>query len=323
MKTALICGVSGQDGAYLARWLLSKGYRVYGGSRDAQASSFANLHRLGIVQDVQTLSLSLKDFRNVLQVLEQVQPDEVYNLSGQSSVALSFEQPIETLESITVGTTHLLEAVRLMGAGDGSIRFYNAGSSECFGDHGQAAVDETSAFRPRSPYAAAKAAAHWLVANYREAYGLYACTGILFNHESPLRPPRFVTKKIVSAAARIAGGSKERLVLGNLGIIRDWGWAPEYVEAMWLLLQQDRPDDFVIATGQSFPLRAFVAQAFSLLDLAWEEWVEVDERLFRPLDLLQGYASPQKAARLLSWSARSAMPQVVSLMLAGERHEAG
>lgn len=193
MKTALICGVSGQDGAYLAQLPLSKGYRVYGSSRDAQASSFGNLHRLGIAQEVHTLSLSLKDFRNVLQVLERVQPDEVYNLSGQSSVALSFEQPIETLESITVGTTNLLEAIRLMGSGKGSIRFYNAGSSECFGDHGDAVVDETSAFRPRSPYGAAKAAAHWLVANYREGYGLFACTGILFNHESSLRPARFVT----------------------------------------------------------------------------------------------------------------------------------
>ena len=227
-KTALICGVSGQDGAYLARLLLQKGYVVYGGSRDAQGSSFANLHRLGIFEQVKCLSINLQDFRSVLQAVSDVQPDEVYNLAGQSSVALSFEQPVETLESIATGTLNMLEAIRFLGR---PVRFYNAGSGECFGNAGPAPVNEETPFRPCSPYGVAKATAFWELANYRQAYDLYACTGILFNHESPLRPTRFVTGKVISAVSRIAGGSQERLCLGNLDVERDWGWAPEYVEA--------------------------------------------------------------------------------------------
>ena len=191
--------------------------------------------------------MALKDFRSVLQALIKVEPDEVYNLAGQSSVGLSFQQPVETLESISVGTLNLLEAIRFTGK---PIKFYNACSSECFGDIADAA-DESTPFRPRSPYAVAKAAAFWEVANYREAYNILAYSGILFNHESPLRPARFVTKKIVTAACRIAAGSREKLKLGNIAIQRDWGWAPEYVEAMWLMVQQDNPDDFVIATGET------------------------------------------------------------------------
>ena len=232
MKKALICGVSGQDGAYLAQLLLNEGYEVWGTSRDAQISSFRNLDVLGIKEQVKLVSMSLTDFRSVLQVLTRSQPDEVYNLAGQTSVGLSFEQPVETLESIATGTLNLLEAIRLeairfLGA---SIRFYNASSSECFGDTGGQAADENTPFRPRSPYAVAKAAAFWEVANYREAYGLFACSGILFNHESPLRPERFVTQKIVASACRIAKGSNEILSLGNIEIRRDWGWgwAPEY-----------------------------------------------------------------------------------------------
>ncbi|HEY9599617.1 MAG TPA: GDP-mannose 4,6-dehydratase, partial [Cyanophyceae cyanobacterium] len=223
MKRALICGVSGQDGAYLAKLLLDQGYTVCGTSRDAQISSFRNLVSLGIRDQIKLESAVLTDFRSVLQVLMKVQPDEIYNLAGQSSVGLSFEQPVETLESISIGTLNLLEAIRFTGA---PIKFYNAGSSECFGDIGDQAADEMTPFRPRSPYAAAKAAAFWQVANYREAYGIFACSGILFNHESPLRPQRFVTQKIVSAACRIAKGSQEKLYLGNVNIQRDWGWAP-------------------------------------------------------------------------------------------------
>ena len=218
--TALICGVSGQDGGYLARSLIGQGYTVVGTSRDAQVNSFANLDRLGIRDRVRLKSMSLTDFRSVLTVLAAVEPDEVYNLAGQSSVGLSFEQPVETLESISMGTLNLLEGIRFLGR---PIRFYNAGSSECFGDTGDRPADERTAFRPRSPYAVAKAAAVWQVANYREAYGLFACSGLLFNHESPLRPERFVTQKVIRAACRIAGGSGEALVLGDLGIARDWG----------------------------------------------------------------------------------------------------
>jgi GDPmannose 4,6-dehydratase len=314
-KTALICGVSGQDGAYLSELLLRKGYVVYGASRDAQVSSFGNLARLGIRDRVQLESVTITDFRSVLQTLRRVQPDEVYNLAGQSSVGLSFDQPVETLESISIGTLNLLEAIRFTGR---PIRLYNAGSSECFGDTGGRRANEESPFRPRSPYAVAKAAAFWEVANYREAYSLYACTGVLFNHESPLRPRRFVTRKIVSTACRIAAGSGETLRLGNIAVERDWGWAPDYVVAMWLMLQQPEPEDFVIATGTTRPLRDFVRLAFSQVGLDWEEHVVSDPALFRPTDLAAGYADPSKAATKLGWRAEHSMEDVVRLMVEAE-----
>jgi GDPmannose 4,6-dehydratase len=316
-KTALICGVSGQDGAYLARLLLEHGYTVHGASRDAQASTFRNLRKLGLLDAVRLESLTINDFRSVLQALHRVRPDEVYNLAGQSSVALSFEQPVETLESISVGTLNLLEAIRFT---ERPIRFYNAGSGECFGDTREPA-DESTAFRPRSPYAVAKSAAHWEVANYADAYGLYACTGILFNHESPLRAERFVTKKIVAAACRISRGSGERLRLGDLSVQRDWGWAPEYVEAMWKMLQQDGPATYVIATGTSHTLKQFVAQAFVEVGLDWHDHVDVDKRLFRPADITFASANPSLARERLGWSARAKMPDVVRMMIAAELAE--
>src|SRR5947209_591969 len=230
MKRALICGVSGQDGAYLAKLLLEKGYHVVGTSRDAQVANFGNLDRLSIRDQVELESMVLTDFRSTLQTIKKAKPDEVYNLAGQSSVALSFQQPVETMDSISVGTLNLLEAVRFLGS---EIRVYNASPSECFGDTGAEAASEQTPFHPRSPYALAKAVAHWAVVNYREAYGLFAANGILFNHESPLRPERFVTKKIVCAACRIRAGRQKAVKLGNLAIQRDWGWAPEYIEAMW------------------------------------------------------------------------------------------
>ncbi|MBI3298610.1 MAG: GDP-mannose 4,6-dehydratase [Elusimicrobia bacterium] len=316
MKTALICGVSGQDGPFLARFLLDKGYRVVGTSRDAQISSFANLDRLGIRGRVRVESASLNDFRSVLQVLARSKPDEVYNLAGQSSVSLSFEQPVETLESISVASLNLLEAIRFTGQ---STKLYNAGSSECFGETGEAPADESTPFRPRSPYAVAKSAAFWQVANYREAYGLFACSGILFNHESHLRPVRFVTKKIVAAACRIASGGEGKLTLGNIKVRRDWGWAPEYVEAMWLMLQRDHPEDYVIATGETNSLEDFVAAAFAEVGLDWREHVEIDSRLLRPSDIAVGRANPAKAARELGWKARLRMRDVARAMVEEER----
>lgn len=313
-KKALICGVTGQDGSYLSKLLLEKGYEVHGASRDAQASSFANLAALGLRERVHQLSVNVTDFRSVLQALERVRPDEVYNLAGQSSVGLSFEQPVETLESVGLGTLNLLEAIRFTGR---PIHFYNAGSGECYGNCAQPANESTS-FRPRSPYAVAKAAAYWEVANYREAYGLYACTGILFNHESPLRPERFVTRKIVAAACRIANGSKEKLRLGNVHILRDWGWAPDYVEAMRLMLQRPDPEDFVIATGESRSLEHFVELAFREAGLKWKDHVEVDPALYRPTDLDFGRADPRKAAGVLGWTARHRLPEVVRMMIAAE-----
>lgn len=312
MKRALICGVSGQDGAYLAKLLLDGGYTVCGTSRDAQISSFRNLVRLGIRDKIKLESAALTDFRSVLQVLMKTQPDEVYNLAGQSSVGLSFEQPVETLESISIGTLNLLEAIRFTGA---PIKFYNAGSSECFGDIGDQAADETTPFRPRSPYAAAKAAAFWQVANYREAYGIFACSGILFNHESPLRPQRFVTQKIVSAACEIVKGSQEKLYLGNVNIQRDWGWAPEYVEAMYLMLQQEQADDYAIATGESHKLEDFVATAFACVGLNWQEHVVVDASLLRPTDLAISRGNPTKAKEKLGWEAQYKMRDVVRMMV--------
>ncbi|MBR8835798.1 MAG: GDP-mannose 4,6-dehydratase [Stigonema ocellatum SAG 48.90 = DSM 106950] len=312
MKKALICGISGQDGAYLAQLLLSKGYSVCGTSRDAQISSFQNLMRLGIREQVKLESMALTDFRSVLQILTKIDPDEVYNLAGQSSVGLSFEQPVETLESIATGTLNLLEAIRFLGK---PIKLYNAGSSECFGDTGGDPADETTPFRPRSPYGVAKATAFWQVANYREAYGLFACSGILFNHESPLRPERFVTQKIVSAACRIAGGSQEKLLLGNMSIQRDWGWAPEYVEAMYLMLQQDEPDDYAIATGASHRLEDFVATTFAELNLDWREHLIVDESLFRPTDIQLGKGNPTKAGQKLGWQACYQMDDVIRMMI--------
>ncbi|MEQ8963036.1 MAG: GDP-mannose 4,6-dehydratase [Coleofasciculus sp. C2-GNP5-27] len=319
MKKALICGVSGQDGAYLAKLLLNEGYSVCGTSRDAQMSSFQNLVRLGIRDQVKLESAALTDFRSVLQVLMKNQPDEVYNLAGQSSVGLSFEQPVETLESISIGTLNLLEAIRFTGE---PIKFYNAGSSECFGDIGTEAADETTPFRPRSPYAVAKSAAFWQVANYREAYGLFACSGILFNHESPLRPQRFVTQKIVATVSRIAQGSQEKLYLGNVDIKRDWGWAPEYVEAMYKILQQEEPDDYVIATGESYTLEEFVVAAFDSVGLDWQDYVITDRSLFRPTDLAVSRGNPAKAREKLGWQAQYKMPDVVRMMVQAQQNSA-
>jgi GDPmannose 4,6-dehydratase len=314
VPTAIICGVTGQDGAYLSELLLSKGYRVIGTSRDAEVARTSNLRQLGIAEQVQIVSTTLVDFRSVMQLLTRYEPDEIYNLAGQTSVSLSFEQPVETLESIGQATITLLEAIRFLAR---PLRLYNAGSSECFGDS-TVPCNEDTPFRPRSPYAVAKSTAHWALANCREAYGLRACTGILFNHESPLRPVRFVTRKIVAAACRIASGSTEKLRLGNIEVERDWGWAPEYVQAMWLMLQQEHPHDFVIATGRTCSLRDFVAMTFREVGLDWEDHVEHNPALIRPSEILRGHADPSLAERVLGWKARVSLEEVVSRMVRAE-----
>jgi len=315
MKKALICGVSGQDGAYLSALLLEKGYEVYGGSRDATTNPFENLKKLGLLSHIRPVSINTIDFKSTLETLSRIRPDEVYHLSGQSSVGLSFEQPVETYESISIGTLNLLEAMRFTQL---PIRMYHAGSSECFGETQDTPADENTPFRPRSPYAIAKASAHWQVVNYREAYQLYACSGIMFNHESPFRPHRFVTRKIVAAACRIKKGSKEKLYLGNAQIRRDWGWAPEYVDAMWLMLQQSVPQDFVIATGETHSLEEFIDMVFGCLDLNWNNHVVIDPALFRPADLLSGRANPSKAKELLGWSAAIGLREVIQGMVDAE-----
>ena len=312
MKKALICGVTGQDGTYLAQLLLKKGYAVWGTSRDAQVASFSNLTLLGIKSQVKLLSMAPNDFRSVLTALSSSEPDEIYYLAGQSSVGLSFEQPAETLESITLGTLNMLEAIRFMKK---PVKFYHASSSECFGDHGLQIATEDTPFRPCSPYGVAKSSAHWLVVNYRQAYGLYACNGILFNHESPLRPERFVTQKIISAASKIAQGSTEKLTLGRLDIVRDWGFAPEYVDAMWRMMQQELADDYIIATGEANSLQDFVAEAFAILDLDWRDYVNSDSTLFRPTDLARSQGCADKAFQQLGWQAKCKMRDVVRKML--------
>jgi GDPmannose 4,6-dehydratase len=320
MKKALICGVSGQDGAYLAQLLIEKGYQVWGTSRDAQVANFGNLSILGIRDEVNLLSMEQTDFRSVLNSLNLSDPDEVYFLSGQSSVGLSFDQPAETIESFTLGVLNLLEAIRFIGK---PIRIYHASSSECFGDVGQQRATEDTPFHPRSPYGVAKASAHWLVTNYRESYNLFACNGILFNHESPLRPARFVTRKIVSAACRISRGAVEKLHLGRLDIVRDWGWAPEYVEVMWRMLQAEAPEDFVIATGSSVSLEEFVAKAFESVKLDWRDFVVSDATFFRPSDIAHSTADPSKVARELNWSATTQLPELVQKLMNAELEKVG
>lgn len=321
MKKALIIGASGQDGAYLSKLLLEQGYEVHGTSRDHEVSTFRNLRTVGVQDRVKLASMVTSDFRSVLTVLQKTGPDEIYNLAGQTSVGMSFSYPVETFDSILIGTMNLLECIRLLGR---PVKFYNAGSSEVFGNTPVPANEETP-FRPRSPYATAKAAAHYAVSNYREAYGLFACTGILFNHESPLRPQRFVTSKIVSTAVRIARGSGEQLVLGNMNIFRDWGWAPDYVEAMWMMLQQDQPDDFVIATGREHSLEDFVSRTFSCLGLSWKDHVRQDDGLMRPSDLSRSCGNAAKALDKLGWVPRHDFDRIIALMVEAElaRQEAG
>jgi GDPmannose 4,6-dehydratase len=319
MKKALIIGISGQDGAYLADLLLGKGYEVHGTSRDHEVSNFGNLARFGIKDRVNLTSMVTSDFRSVLTALQKADADEIYNLAGQTSVGMSFAYPVETFDSIMIGTMNLLECIRLLKK---PVKFYNAGSSEVFGD-AKAPADEDTAYRPRSPYATAKAAAHYAVANYREAYGLFAATGVLFNHESPMRPMRFVTRKIVSTAVRIAGGSKERLKLGNLNVHRDWGWAPDYVDAMWRILQHEKAEDFVVATGKMHSLRDFVDKTFECLGLSAGDHMDSDESLLRPSDITYSVGYAEKAHRLLGWKATVDFDGLISRLVEAEKQGGG
>ncbi len=316
VKRALVFGISGQDGAYLARSLLDAGYEVHGTSRDRELTNRTHLTQTGADGRVRMHTVVLTDFRSVLHGITAAQPDEIYNLAGQSSVGLSFDTPIETLDGIVVGTLNILECLRFLKS---RARFFNAASSESFGDIEGRPADEDTAFQPRSPYGVAKAAAYWIVRNYREAYDLFACSGILFNHESPLRPARFVTRKIVRAAVDIAGGRAQHLMLGNLDISRDWGWAAEYVEAMRLMLQLDRPQDFVIATGRAATLREFVERAFLRMGLDAAAHVRSDPALHRPLDLTYSVGDASRIAAVLGWRASVTMPHVVDRLIDAER----
>ncbi len=308
---ALIAGATGQDGAYLAAHLLALGHEVVGTTRDAGSADTGRLRALGIDGRLKLVSMLPSDYRSVLRTLAQHRPDHIYFLAGQTSVGLSFDQPVEAIESIATGTLNVLEAIRFVNP---EIRLFNAGSSECFGDTGTTHASEQTPFRPLSPYAVAKVTAQNLVTNYRIAYGLYACTGILFNHESPLRPERFVTQKIVRGAHAVAAGKAKQLSLGNLDISRDWGWAPEYVTVMAKMLTPVSPTDLVIATGRSVSLSYFVERAFRNFKLDWREFVQVDDALRRPSDIHYGAGDPSLAAQVLGWRAQYDVDYVVDQM---------
>jgi GDPmannose 4,6-dehydratase len=320
-KRALIFGVSGQDGGLLSRFLIGKGYEVHGTSRDVESNPFTVLCTLGIKKKITLHSVSVNDSQSIFRLLSEVKPDEIYNLSGQSSVGLSFDQPVETIESVLSFTLKLLEVTRMIRL---DTRIYQASSGEMFGNTSKPA-DETTPFCPRSPYAVAKAAAHQCIVNYREAYNIYACSGILFNHESEYRPSRFVTQTVAESVVRIAFGKQDSLCLGNLNIQRDWGWAEEYVETMWLMLQQQKPDDYVIATGLTSSLADFVKACFAEFGLDPEKYVKSDEKRFRPLEIDVSMANPKKAELGLKWQAKFKMPDVARRMTQAAllRHQKG
>jgi len=310
MKTVLITGITGQDGSYLAEFLLEKGYRVCGLVR---RSSTVNFERIRHIQDhLEILSGDLLDQNSLVAALNKAQPDEVYNLGAQSFVPVSFEQPLLTGEITALGVTRLLEAIR---TANPKIRFYQASTSELFGKVRETPQTENTPFYPRSPYGVAKAYAHWITINYRESYDLYACAGILFNHESPRRGLEFVTRKITHGVARIKHGLDRELRLGNLEARRDWGFAGDYVEAMWLMLQQEQPDDFVIATGEDHTIREFCEVAFARAGLNWQDHVVVDESFFRPAEVHILRGDPGKAARVLGWKPKVTFAELVGMMV--------
>ena len=319
-KTALLTGITGQDGSYLAELLLGKGYTVHGVVR--RSSSFATGRIDHLRQHPEAgarLHLhygDLGDASGLRRIIEQALPDEVYNLAAQSHVRISFDQPAYTADVVGLGALRLLEAIRDHNKRHGrAVRYYQAGSSEMFGQAAEIPQREATPFHPRSPYACAKCYAHWQTVNYREAYGLFAVNGILFNHESPRRGENFVTRKITRSATRIKLGMQDKLVLGNLEARRDWGFAGDYVEAMWLMLQQAQPSDYVVATGETHSVREFLALAFERLQLGWQQYVEFDSRFIRPaeVDLLVGDASRSRS--LLGWQPRVGFRQLVALMV--------
>lgn len=342
-KVALITGITGQDGAYLAEFLLKKGYQVHGVKRRSSSFNTVRIDHLYVDQHERDVNFflhygDLTDSTNLIRIIQEVQPDEIYNLAAQSHVQVSFDTPEYTANSDAIGTLRILEALRILGLTE-KTRFYQASTSELYGKVQETPQKETTPFYPRSPYAAAKIYAYWITVNYREAYGIHACNGILFNHESPLRGETFVTRKITRAVARIKLGLQEKLFLGNLNAKRDWGFAGDYVEAMWLILQQDTPDDFVIATGETRSVREFVQESFKHIGITIE-WrgegveevgidtatgkvlIEVDPRYFRPteVDLLLG--DPTKAKEKLGWQAKVSFAELAAMMVAEDLKQA-
>ena len=338
-KTALITGITGQDGAYLAEFLLNKGYIVHGIKR--RSSSFNTVRIDHLYRDLHERDVNffmhygdLTDSTNLIRIVQNVKPDEIYNLAAQSHVQVSFETPEYTANSDAIGTLRLLEAIRILGL-ENKTKFYQASTSELYGKVQEIPQSETTPFYPRSPYGAAKLYAYWVTVNYREAYGIYACNGILFNHESPLRGETFVTRKITMAVAKIKSGLQEKLYLGNLDAKRDWGFAGDYVEAMWLMLQQDEPDDFVIATGKMHSVREFVELAFGEvgIDIQWhgegvdevgvdaasgDVLIAIDPRYYRPTEVELLLGDPTKAKEKLGWVAKVELRELVKMMVEGD-----
>jgi GDPmannose 4,6-dehydratase len=319
MKTALITGITGQDGSYLAELLLAKGYEVHGIIRRSSSFNTARIdHLYADPHEQPRLKLvygDLNDASSLAEIIHRIQPDEIYNLAAQSHVRVSFDIPEYTGEITALGCLRLLEAIRRTGT---KARFYQASSSEMFGKVAEVPQSETTPFHPRSPYGCAKVYAFWQTVNYRESYGLFACNGILFNHESPRRGETFVTRKITRAATRIKLGLQDKLYLGNLDAKRDWGFAGDYVEAMWLMLQTEQPDDYVVATGETHTIREFLDETFSLLDIDWRKHVEVDPKYYRPaeVDILQGDAA--KARQTLGWEPKVGFKKLVKMMVAAD-----
>lgn len=310
---ALITGITGQDGSYLSRILLEKGYDVIGTSRDKSTCDTNKLKKVGTFEKVKIISLNLSDFQNVLNIIKEINPRQIYNLGGLTSVSLSFEQPLECIESITKGTLNILEAIRFLNL---DCKFLNCGSSECYGHirENDQPANELSNFKPRSPYAIAKAAAHWYVKNYREAYGIKCVNAILSNHESPLRPERFVLKKIIKIANEIKNGTRNKITLGDISIIRDWGYAEEYMNAAFQILENGIEEDFNIATGKSYSLEQVAKKIFEFYDLDLNEYIAIDKNLFRPYEIPRSALDASKIYKKIGWKAKYSINELVNLL---------
>jgi GDPmannose 4,6-dehydratase len=312
VKSALITGITGQDGAYLGRLLLQKGYKVYGLTSRRAASTMWRLEFLGIANEIELIDGDLTDLPSIVRAINRARPTEVYNLGAQSFVGTSWQQTLLTVQSAGVGVLHILEAIRLT---DPAIKFYQASSSEMFGLTREPMQSETTPFHPRSPYGVAKLFGHWMTVNYRDSYNMFACSGILFNHESPIRGIEFVTRKVTDAVARIKLGKQQELRLGNVDAKRDWGFAGDYVEAMWLMLQQNQPDDYVVATGRTTTVRDMCKIAFAYVGLNYEDFLVIDPVLYRPTEVDTFLGNPAKAGRVLGWQAKTSLNALIAMMV--------
>lgn len=315
-KKALLLGITGQDGAYLAQLLHAKDYEIYGSTRSIEDCAKTNLKAVGMEDKVILTAPQLTNLDSVVGLLQDILPDEIYNLGGETSVGRSFTSPADTHKSITLSTHNILEAMRILNL---PAKFFNPCSGECFGNTTQSGATEQTAFSPQSPYAKAKAAAYHEVIHYRKVYGIHACSGLLFNHESPLRGPHFVTKKIVSSANLISEGKLQSLKLGNINISRDWGWAPDYTRAMWLMLQLPHPEDLIISTGVAHSLKEFIQLVFQKFELNWEQHVVIDKSLVRPAEIRYSAGNPSKAKATLDWTNETSFEKMINKLVIAEK----